>query len=88
LIGAIFSYDAIKEMMMRSFARLGNSDKIIIKRIQEGIEIKERKALECKRKSKGVKVDRDNDSKFISMLKLCSCERKRTYGGLIEMSTQ
>jgi hypothetical protein len=32
-------------MMIRSFARLGNSDKIIVKATDESIEVKERKAF-------------------------------------------
>jgi hypothetical protein len=66
---SIFSCDAIKEMMIRSFARLGNTNKIIVKATEESIEIKERKAFECMMKSKRVKIETDNGSKFITMLK-------------------
>jgi hypothetical protein len=65
----IFSCDAIKDMMIRSFARLGNTDKIIVKATEESIEIKEREAFECMMKSKRVKIETYNGSKFITMLK-------------------
>jgi hypothetical protein len=56
-------------MMIRGFARLGNSNKLVVKATDESIEIKERKAFEAMMKYKRVRVETDNGSKFITMLK-------------------
>jgi hypothetical protein len=55
--------------MIRSFARLGSIDEIIVKATEESIGIGERRAFQCTMKSKRVKHETDNGSKFITMLK-------------------